>query len=346
MVQQTVRRVFVTGGGGYIGSVLVRMLLQQGYEVRILDRLFWGEEPLRECRESAEVILGDIRHFDDRWLDGIDAVIHMAGLSNDPTAEYNPDANWQMNAVASERLAEACLRKGIARMTFGSSCSVYDGLATDFTHDEAAVLNPRGAYAQSKFYSEAKIRKLTGPNFHPVVFRQGTVYGPSPRMRFDLVVNTFVKDALRGGRLKLHGGGWMHRPLVAVEDVCRAHIAALEAPDELVAGQVFNVVYTNYQIRELAMLVAGSVQLRRDRIELEEAPMPAINRDYRCSNRKLTDRLGFTPGVSVTQSIESMLDMIDQKGMTDFDNPYYYNIRWMSILESVFPTLKPFESVY
>jgi nucleoside-diphosphate-sugar epimerase len=346
MTQQTVRRVLVTGGGGYIGSVLVRMLLQQGYEVRVLDRLFWGEQPLMEWRESAEVVLGDIRTMDDSVLDGMEAVVHMAGLSNDPTAEYNPDANWQMNAIATERLAEACMRKGIARLTFGSSCSVYDGLAADLVHDETANLAPRGAYAQSKFWAECRLRRLAGRNFHPVILRQGTVYGPSPRMRFDLVVNTFVKDALRRGKLMLHGGGWMSRPLVAVEDVARAHIAALEAPEELVAGQVFNVVYTNYQIRELAMLVAGSVQLREGRIELEEAPAPALVRNYRCSNRKLSDRLGVTPTVSVTESIESMLDMIDRKGLRDLDNPNYYNIQWMSLLESVFPSLKPFESVY
>ncbi len=346
MVQQTGKKVLVTGGGGYIGSVLVKMLLQQGYQVRVLDRLFWGERPLIEWRESTEVILGDIRTMDDSVLDGIDAVVHMAGLSNDPTAEYNPDANWQMNASATEKLAEACIRKGVSRLTFGSSCSVYDGLSPDQLHDENANLAPRGAYAQSKFYAECKLRQLASREFHPVILRQGTVYGPSPRMRFDLVVNTFVKDALRRGKLMLHGGGWMSRPLVAVEDVARAHIACIEAPEELVAGQVFNVVYTNYQIRELAMLVAGSVQLRAGKVELEAAPMPAIARNYRCSNRKLAERVGVTPTISVTESIESMLDMIDTKNMKDFDNPYYYNIHWMSALEMMFASLKPFESVY
>ena len=138
----------------------------------------------------------------------------------------------------------------------------------------------------------------------------------------------------------------MFRPLVAVEDVVRAHIACIEAPEELVGGQVFNVVYANYQIRELAMLVSGSVQLRQGRTELIEAPLPSIVRDYRCSNEKLRDRIGFAPQISVTESIESMLDAIERWNMKDFDNPYYYNIAWMTLLEENFQSLKPFESVY
>ena len=198
----------------------------------------------------------------DDLLDGVDGVVHMAGLSNDPTAEYNPGANWEMNTVATKALAEACKRHGIQRLTFGSSCSIYDGLPTGTVYDETTDVRPRGAYATSKKAGEDELLALADDSFQPAILRQGTVYGYSPRMRFDLVVNTFVKDAISKGRLSLHGGGWMWRPLVDVTDVARAHIHCLEAPVEQVGGQIFNLMHDNYQIRELAMLVAGSAQMR------------------------------------------------------------------------------------
>ena len=122
------KRILVTGGAGYIGAVLAEMLVERGYDVRVLDRLYWGEGPLAKLREHVEIIRGDVRSMSDDLLDGVDGVVHMAGLSNDPTAEYNPAANWEMNTVATKALAEACKRRGIERLTFGSSCSIYDGL--------------------------------------------------------------------------------------------------------------------------------------------------------------------------------------------------------------------------
>ena len=175
-------------------------------------------------------------------------MIHLAGLSNDPTAEYDPEANWQMNAVATEALGRACLERGIERVVFASSCSLYDGLPPGM-HDENALIEPAGAYATSKRYGEEALLALVDKGLCPVILRNGTVYGLSPRMRYDLVVNTFVKDALLQERLMLHGGGWMWRPLVDVDDVSDAIIAALEAPDHVVRGEIFNVLHSNYQIR-------------------------------------------------------------------------------------------------
>src|SRR6185436_9827270 len=147
--------------------------------------------------------------------------------------------------------------------------------------DETAPIKPRAAYATSKRYGEEALLGLADKGLCPVLLRNGTVYGWSPRMRFDLVVNTFVKDALLNGKLNLHGGGWMWRPLVDIRDVADAMIAAYEAPAEKVRGEIFNVVHSNYQIRELAMIVAGSVQLHTGQaIELEEVPAPQLTRDY------------------------------------------------------------------
>jgi nucleoside-diphosphate-sugar epimerase len=341
--------VLVTGGGGYIGLELCRQLLERGDSVRVVDRFFFGEAPLRTLAQQSEgrltYIVGDVRAFDDAWLDGIDAVSHLAGLSNDPTAEYNPDANWQMNAIATERLAEAAKRRAVARFVFGSSASLYDGIGPGM-FDERTDVRPRGAYSISKKYGEDALRRLTDAAFAPTILRQGTVYGWSGRMRFDLVVNTFLKDAIAVGKLYLHGGGWQWRPLVDVGDVARAHIACLDAPLDAVRGEIFNVMQENYQVRQLAMLVAGSLSLKGRHVTLEEAPLPALVRDYRMSNLKLTERLGFTPAVTVLESIDLMLQRLPLDDVGWLENPRWYNIAWMSLLEEVHAAQRPFASIY
>ena len=346
-------RVLVTGGGGYIGVVLCRRLLEAGHQPVVFDRLFWGRKPLAGL--DVEIVQGDLREFDDGVLRGVDAVCHLSGLSNDPTAEYNTEANWQMNAVATERLVAACVARGIERFTFASSASIYDSEASSqaldsspIMCDETTVVNPRGAYSISKKFAEDVVLRAAGPNFAPVVFRQGTVYGYSPRMRFDLVVNTFVKDAIVLKRLFLHGGGWMWRPLVDVEDVAAVHVAALAAPVDALRGEIFNVLEENYQIRQLAMLVAGSLGLVDPpiRVELVEAPVPKLVRNYRMSNAKLSKGLGFTPSRTVLESIQDMLRRLPLDRVDDYGDPRYYNIRWMTLLEEMHAEQRGFTSIY
>jgi nucleoside-diphosphate-sugar epimerase len=337
--------ILVTGGGGYIGVVLCERLLASGHRVRVIDRLYWGRSPLEHLLDRIELVHADVRTLDDALLDGIDGVVHLAGLSNDPTAEYNPDANWEMNTVATEKLAAACRRRGIRRFTFGSSASIYDGLG-DGIFDETTKVAPRGAYSRSKFAAEQALLREADDAFAPVILRQGTVYGFSPRMRLDLVVNTFIKDALLRGKLFLHGGGWMWRPLVDVTDVAEAHLRCLEAPAGTLGGEIFNVVHQNFQIRQLAMLVSGSLSLRGRTIALEDAPLPTLNRDYRCTNRKLHDRLGFTPHTSVLESIERILHELPVDEAMELAHPRYYNIRWMTLLEEVWDTRGPFKNVW
>ena len=326
------RTVLVTGGAGYIGSVLTGRLLERGYNVRLLDRLYWGEGPLAAYDGRIDLIEADVREIPGHALDDVYGVIHLAGLSNDPTAEYDPEANWQMNAVATEALGRACVRSGVERLVFASSCSLYDGLPPGM-HDETAPVVPAGAYATSKRYGEEALLALVDEGLCPVILRNGTVYGFSPRMRYDLVVNTFVKDALLQERLLLHGGGWMWRPLVDVRDVSDAMIAALEAPDDVVRGEIFNVLHSNYQIRELAMLVAGSVQLLGRGVRLEEVPAPRLTRDYECSNAKLSQKLGFTPCRSVVEAVSHMLTSIDVSDRSTLTDPRYYNIRWLELMQ-------------
>jgi nucleoside-diphosphate-sugar epimerase len=336
--------ILVTGGGGYIGCVLTKRLIERGYTVRILDRLYWGEEPLASVRDQIELVVADVRDIPSSALDGVDGVIHLAGLSNDPTAEYDPEANWQMNAIATEALGEACVDRGVERLVFASSCSLYDGLPPGM-HSEDVPVQPRGAYATSKRYGEERLLELQDRGLCPVIVRNGTVYGYSQRMRFDLVVNTFVKDALIEEQLTLHGGGWMWRPLVDVRDAADALVATLEAPADLVRGEIFNILHSNYQIRELAMLVAGSVQLLGRRVSLVETEAPPLTRDYECSNSKIAQRLGFTPTRSVVDAVAHMLSVIDVRDRTMLADPRHYNIRWLELLHELRPRFEHFGSV-
>jgi nucleoside-diphosphate-sugar epimerase len=328
--------ILVAGGAGYIGCVLVPRLLARGYRVRVLDRLYFGEQPMADFRDQIELVEADVRAVPPDAFDDVDGVINLSGLSNDPTAEYDPEANWQMNAIASEALGKECVRRDIKRLVFASSCSLYDGLPPGI-HGEDAPVQPRAAYATSKRYAEQALMGLAGDGLCPVILRNGTVYGFSPRMRFDLVVNTFVKDALLAGHLQLHGGGWMWRPLVDIRDCADAMIASYEAPAELVAGEIFNVVHSNYQIRELAMIVAGSVQLTGRAVALEEVPQPTLTRNYECANAKLSTTLGFIPSRSVLESVSDLLAQIAPGDPAQLNDPRCYNIRWLQMSNGLAP---------
>lgn len=338
-------RILVTGGAGYIGSVLVPRLLDHGHEVRVVDRMFWGLPHYAE-RPGVELVNADIRRMPEGVLDGIDAVDHLAGFSNDPTSEYSPEANWQMNAVATKTLADLCRASGVGRLVFGSSCSLYDGADMETLLDEGAPLAPRGAYATSKRYSEEALLSEAGDGFEPVVLRQATVFGPSPRMRFDLVVNAFVKDALVRQRLILHGGGRMYRPLISVDDLADAHVACLEAPGELVAGETFNVVQANYQVRELAEVVAAALVRLGKPVALEDGPLPNIVRNYRCTGAKLEQRLGLSFDTTPTKAVAQLVELYEKTPVEQLGHPKYYNIAWMELLEQVRPAYQAMPHIF
>jgi nucleoside-diphosphate-sugar epimerase len=227
-------------------------------------------------------------------------------------------------------MGRACLDRGIERFVFASSCSLYDGLPLGM-HDETAAIEPRAAYAVSKHYGEQALKSMAEEGLCPVILRNGTVYGYSPRMRFDLVVNTFAKDALLKGKLSLHGGGWMWRPLVDVQDASDALICAMEAPAELVKGEVFNVLHSNYQIRELALLVAGSVQMMGRPVDLEEVGAPDLTRNYECSNMKLAQTLGFIPSRSVVTALDELLEWLAGVDPAEMAHPRFYNLPWLEL---------------
>lgn len=338
-------RILVTGGAGYVGSVLVPKLLERGHQVRVLDRMFWGL-PHYANEPGVELVNADVRRVPEGILDGVDAVDHLAGFSNDPTSEYSPDANWQMNAVATETMARLCRASGVRRFVFGSSCSLYDGVEGDGLLDEEAQLAPRGAYATSKRYGEEALLAEAGGHFEPVILRQATVFGASQRMRFDLVVNSFVKDALVRQRLILHGGGRMWRPLVGVQDLADAHIACLEAPAAAVAGETFNLVQDNYQVRELAEVVAAALVRLGKPVALEDGPLPGLVRNYRCSGAKLRERLGLSFPTTPTIAVAELVKLYGATPVEQLGHPKYYNIAWMELLASVRPAYQAMPNIF
>lgn len=331
------KRILLVGGAGYVGSVLTHELLERGYAVRILDRLYFGELGLRDYRDRVELVVGDMRTITSEILDDIEAVINVGGLSNDPTAEYNPQANHEMNTLATKELADLCVENGIQRYIFASSCSIYDrGVgdeSRDILLDEESLVEPRAAYASSKREAEKLLLDMVGDDFCPVILRKGTIYGFSPRMRYDLVVNTFVKDALTKGYLTIHYGGEMWRPLVEVRDVARAYIACLRADEEDVQGQIFNLSFHNMRISELALRVREAFRSMGTEIDIRPDYSYRGVRSYRVSAAKIQRVLDFRPKVTIEESVKDMVGKIKAYGYDDFLNPRYYNIRWMRLLE-------------
>jgi nucleoside-diphosphate-sugar epimerase len=346
----TSKKVLVVGGAGFIGSVLVQELLEKGYAVKVFDRLYFGDQGLKEVEDRIELVIGDMRTLDPAILDDVEAVINLGGLSNDPTAEYNPEANYQMNTVATEKLAILCKEKSIKRHVFASSCSTYYSEAgnerDDMLLDEDAEINPKAAYSSSKFQAERKLLAMVDEDFCPVILRKGTVFGFSPRMRYDLVVNTFLRDALHKGYVNLHFGGEMWRPLIEVRDVARAYIACIEADEEKVKGEIFNLSTRNYRISELALHVKEVLRESGITVDIKADYRYKGVRSYRVSTEKIEKALGFRPSISIEESIKEMIDKINSYGYTDFDSPKYYNIRWMKFLEEAENIIKVTGSVF
>ena len=350
-------KVLISGGAGYIGSVLVSELLQKGYPVKVFDKLYFGKKHLEKegYGSRIEFVQGDIRDFDTSILNDVGAVIHLAGLSNDPTAEFNPKANTEINKDGTLKFARACIERGVNRFTYSSSASVYDkGLRhNDEILDENSFVEPIAAYSQSKYEGEKVLLKLLeeNKNFCPVILRQGTVYGQSPRMRYDLVINTMVKSAFTNGRIKVFCGGTQWRPLVEVRDVARAHIACIEAKEEDVKGEIFNIIHGNYQILDLAHRVKEALKGIKD-VEVDvDYTEGRIDRSYKISKEKIEEKLKFRYQFSVEHSARNIAQhlkaFLDKGGkLNDFEYPIYYNIRWMEHLVEMETMFKDIGSVF
>src|SRR5258706_7605439 len=282
-------RVFVTGTEGYLGSLLAPELLRRGYEVIGLDTGYYKERSLyRNGEITALTLAKDLRHLQANDLKGIDAIVHMAELSNDPAGQLAPHITYEINHKGSVRLAELAKQAGIRRFVYMSSCSVYGVADKDFVDEESSV-NPQTAYAECKTLVERDVKKLADDQFSPTFMRNATAYGASPRMRFDIVLNNLAGLAWTTQEIRMTSDGSPWRPLVHGLDIARAIIAALEAPREAIHNQVFNVGDTshNYRVKEIAEIVAETFA----GCKLRFGAPGADNRSYRVSFSRIRKHL-------------------------------------------------------
>jgi len=310
-------RILVTGNLGYVGTVMTPLLEAEGHEVWGLDTGYYADCVMGEAAPAGlrRQITKDIREIEAVDLAGVHGIAHLAALSNDPTGELNPELTADINFHGTVRLAEAARAAGVERFVFASSCSIY-GQSGGEALTEAAAFQPLTAYARSKVDAEAALARLATPRFSPVFLRNATAYGFSPRLRFDIVVNNLTGWAMTTGHVKLLSDGRAWRPLVHVEDMCRAFAAAFAAPRERIHGEAFNVgrEEDNFQIRALAEAVAAVVP-GCDVTYAEGAS--ADNRNYNVSFAKLRDRLGeFSPRWTVDGGIRQLHGAFSRLGLT------------------------------
>jgi nucleoside-diphosphate-sugar epimerase len=321
-------RVLVTGHHGYIGSVLVPLLLDAGHETVGLDAYLYEGCDFGEDRGPAvPAIRKDVRDVDAADLDGFDAVIHLAALSNDPIGDLNPDCTYEINHRASVTLAEAAKRAGVERFLFASSCSLYGAAGEDWL-DENAAFNPVTPYGESKVLAERDIRALADDSFSPTFLRNATAHGLSPRHRGDLVVNNLTAFAYATGEILMQSDGTPWRPLVHIEDISRAFLCMLHAPRERVHGEAFNVGddEENHQIRDVARIVEEVVPSSRVALAAGAGP---DKRSYRVSFAKL--RRAF-PELQLKWTVRaSAVEMLAAYRERDLDIADFTSSRFMRV---------------
>ena len=320
-------RVLVTGHCGYIGSVLVPILLCEGHEIVGLDSDLFERCTFTGTLADVPHVKKDIRDVNKTDLVGFDAIIHLAGLSNDPLGDYKPSLTEEINEKASIRLATLAKEVGVHRFLFASSCSNYGAAGSDFL-TETASFNPVTPYGLSKVNVEKAVSKLADNTFSPTFLRASTAYGLSPRLRFDLVLNNLIAWAFTSGRVYMKSDGTPWRPIVHVEDIARAYVSILNSPRELIHNEAFNIGATseNYQVRDLAEIVKDIVP--NCRIEYAPDASPDL-RCYRVDCTKMAKTIhGFKPQWTARRGAEQLYMAYNKVGLTieDFEGEKFKRI--------------------
>lgn len=309
-------KVLIAGGAGYIGSALVPRLVDRGYEVEVVDLLWFGNH----LPKGVKVLKEDIFKLDEAHLRGFDQVIFLAGLSNDPMAEFSPGKNFVSNAAAPAYLCYLAKRAGVKRFIYAGSCSVY-GYTVNELYDEQSPAVSHYPYGISKLQGEQAAMQLMDKNFSVICFRQGTVSGFSPRMRLDLVVNTMFKTAMMTKVITVNNPA-IWRPILSIQDAGSAYIRAIEANEEI--SGIFNIASGNYTLGEIGDIVRGGIESRlKLEIGLTIKHLQDI-RNYKVSFEKAKNVLSFKPKHDVDSIVRELIENLD--AFKDFSNPMYYNI--------------------
>ncbi len=323
-------KVLVTGSQGYIGTVLVQRLIEKGYSVVGLDTGYYRDCNLTEPPEGVETLNKDVRDVTNSDLKSIDAILHLAALSNDPLSFLKPELTMDVNFTESVRLAMIAKETGVKKFILASSCSSY-GINNTGIVDETSELNPITAYAKSKIMAELDISKLASNDFTTVFLRSATINGISPRIRFDLVVNNLTGLALTTGKITVKSDGTPWRPTLHVQDDCSAFIASLEAENSLVNNKIYNVGATeeNYQIKDIAEIIK-----KHTGCEIEFQNQDKDSRSYRVNCDKIKNELGFKIEWTLEESVKELVKQLKEIGLNneEFDSRKYTRLKQIKYL--------------
>ncbi len=329
-------RVLVTGHMGYIGTILVPMLIEAGHDVVGLDNDLYRRCTFKDGIVEIPEMLKDVRDVEAGDVKGFDAIMHLAGLSNDPLGDFNPEVTFEINHMATMRLAKLAKEAGVSRFIFSSSCSNYGAAGDDLLTEESAF-NPVTPYGTSKVRVEQDLAKMADDTFIPTYLRNATAYGVSPRLRFDLVLNNLVAWAYCTKLVYMKSDGTPWRPVVHIEDISRAFLAVLHAPKEAIYDQAFNIGRNeeNYRIKEIAEIVAETVP----GCKIEFAPDAGPDkRCYRVDCTKAIETLPeFKPQWTVRKGAQELYDIYQKVGLTleEFEGTRFSRIAHLkSLLES------------